>query len=169
MQQETLWWLWLRPSEMHPNCNISRVDTHCKHQLHCTECPFTGDDVYRRFIFNLLSAILMKRWIYEIQINKWINPLHDHAFFFVVWLLGDERPSAQDSQQNYFYSVLKEKNKTMCSWFILFVLISSGLWKEPYLINVSDHLYSGFGFISLYVRVMQIRTVILHPIAAGFK
>lgn len=66
-----LCWLRLRPSETHPNCNISRVDTHCKHQLHCTECPFTGDDVYRRFIFNLLSPILNEeRWIYEIQINK---------------------------------------------------------------------------------------------------
>lgn len=61
----------VRPPETHPDCNISRVDTHCKHQLHCTECPFTGDDVYRRFIFNLLSPILNgERWIYEIQIKK---------------------------------------------------------------------------------------------------
>lgn len=68
-------------------CNISRVDTHCKHKLHCTECPFTGEDVYRSFIFNLLSPIFNReRMIYEIQINKWINPRIDscfHSFFCV--------------------------------------------------------------------------------------
>lgn len=79
--------LQLRPSETNPNCNISPVDTHCKHQLHCTECPFTGDDVYRRLIFNLLSAILNgERWIYEIQRNKWVNPLTGSVLSFLfVW------------------------------------------------------------------------------------
>lgn len=81
----------------HQTCNISRVDTHCKHQLLCTECPFTGDDVYRRFIFNLLSPIFNgERWIYEIDINNKRKSLTGCAVFvlhkcrvhsFVVFLL----------------------------------------------------------------------------------
>lgn len=111
----SMYWLQFRPSETHPNCNISRVDTHCKHQLHCTECPFTGDDVYRRFIFNLLSPILMKRDGFMTQINKWINPLHDHAFFFFSFLLCDYWGMRglllriHNKTVDNFYSVLKEK------------------------------------------------------------
>ena len=137
-----------RPPETHPDCNISRVDTHCKHHLHCTECPFAGDDVYRIFIFNLLSPILNEeRWIYEIQINKWINsPRWTRLLSLFSWCDGIRGLQLRIHNKNqwkvFLFWTIKEKYNNDL------VLNGFCLWKETYLINVSDHLYSCPEFIS---------------------
>lgn len=58
--------------------------------------------------------------------------------------------------------------KKQCALGLSFVLIGSCLWKEPYLINVSDHLNSWFEFIlsSISICLTVIRAVILLIAAA---
>lgn len=89
--------------------------------------------------------------------NKWINSplsvimLSIFFFFliFVVWLSGDERPFCSGFTTKLLaisILFLKKKIKS-CALGLFFVLIGSCLWKEPYLINVSDHLYDRLEFV----------------------
>lgn len=74
------------------------------------------------------------------------------SFFLFLFLLCDYRGMRglllriHNKTVGSFYSVLKEKIKR-CVLGLSFVLIGSCLWKEPYLINVSDHLNSWFEII----------------------
>lgn len=133
-----LGWLRFGLFEMHPNLNISHVDTHCKHQQHCTECPFTGDDVYRRYIFNLLSAILNEMDLWNTNKIKRITPICDCVFLFhfVVVLSGvDGR--------------CPPRNRT-AGWFVFCFDLLLPV-EDSCLIDVSDSLYSWF---NIFIRCL---------------
>lgn len=82
------------------------------------------------------------------------------AFFFFFCVQWDERPSAQDSQPE---TLCAERKMYNVLWVYNFIVsIGFCFWKEPYVINVSDHLNSCFEFIwaqSVFVLAVCARSM----------